>query len=429
MRRTLRLVALALCVRASLAATTASAQGWDELYQARLQASSPFLEAQLALRTAELAYDQYAKVYLPTISLATSTSSTLTLDSEGFSSGYLTPSLTLENLLGADLSLKAPITSMSSGGLGFGDPSLSLTRKLFVELAADRMDAEAAVASAKATVRNAENSVRIALATDILNANYYASLLEVDKKNLATLQRVREATVDPTYARELDKRILQAQRSMLVAANALQDVKDDVKQNTETLNAEVLRMQADWTKSIDSGEPGDSLEIQALELSLAAAERRRGFPLLPYLPNPSITASLSYDVDKGALDWGLSFSLSYKALDKGQNSLNALKREENPKILAIKLDNARKTRADGIRKTRESLQLLELDRRIQDLEIADAEDSARLMQKLFDGGYTSEDNLVIAQIDLEVENIAGRKIDFDVLVQRLNLANYFAAEP
>ena len=429
MRRIPKAKILALCAWIAANAAAVSAQSWDQLYQARLQASSAYLESKLALKTAELAYDQYAKAYIPTVAIATTTSSSLSLGSSGFSSGSLIPSITFENLLGADLAIKAPLVA-SSGSLGFGNPSVSLTRKLFVETEADRLDALAAVAAAGATVRNAENAARIALATDILNANYYASLLEVDRRNLATLERVRKATVEPAYARELDKRILQAQRSMLVAQAALKNVAADVRPNAEALNAEVLRMQEEWAKYVDSGdpsEPADSLEIQGLKLSLEAAERRKAFALLPWLPNPSVTASLSYDADAGALDWGLSFSLSYKAFDKGQNSLAALKRGEYPKILAIKLDTARRSRADGIRKTRDALDLLALDRRIQDLEIADADDAARLMQRLYDGGYATEDNLVIAQIDLEVERILGRKIDFDILIQRLNLANYFGA--
>ena len=425
MRRIPKATILALCAWIA-AAAAASAQGWDQLYQARLQASSAYLESKLALRTAELAFDQYAKPYIPTVAIATTTSSSLSIGSEGFSSGSLTPSITFENVLGADLAIKAPLVA-SSGSLGFGNPSVSLTRKLFMETEADRLDALAAVAAARAAVRNAENAARIALATDILNANYYASLLEVDRRNLATLERVRKATVEPSYARELDKRILQARRSMLVAQGALENVADDIGPNAEALNAEVLRMQEEWAKYVDSGDPSDSLEIQGLKLSLEAAERRKAFGLLPWLPNPSLTASLAYDTDAGALDWGLSFSLSYKAFDKGQSSLAALKRGEYPKILAIKLDTARRSRADGIRKTRDALKLLALDRRIQDLEIADAEDAAALMKRLYDGGYASEDNLVIAQIDLEVERILGRKIDFDILIQRLNLANYFGA--
>lgn len=424
MRRFFTHFILALCAWAAVA-STASAASWDDIYKARLNASATYLEAKLALKTAELAYDSYIKVYIPRLSFSTSTSTALNIGGGGVTSGALIPSLTLENLLGANLSLKAPLVASSTGALTFDDPSLSLTRKLFVETAADRLDAEAAILSAQAAVRNAEKAMRLSLATDILNAKYYESLLEENKKNLTTLEKVKTATKDTIAIRELDKRILQAKKAILVATNALADIDDDVKGNVDALNGDVLRMQNEWTRSIDTSEPTSSLEIRALERSLEAAQRRQGFSFLPYLPNPSITASLSYNLDKSRIDWGLSFTLSYDALDKGERALSAYKREEYPTIIALKLQDTRKNLTDGIRKIRENLELLQLDRQIQNLTIADASDNADLMERLYHGGFVSEENYVIAQIDLAVENINGQKIDFDILLQKLNLASYY----
>mgnify|MGYP000900423114 CR=1 FL=1 len=47
------------------------------------------------------------------------------------------------------------------------------------------------------------------------------------------------------------------------------------------------------------------------------------------------------------------------------------------------------------------------------------------MQALYEGGFTSEENLVIAQIDLSVERLEAEKIEYDILMQKLNLAKYF----
>jgi len=236
---------------------------------------------------------------------------------------------------------------------------------------------------------------------------------------------VRVATKDSIAIRELDRRILQAKKAILVATNALADIDDDVKLNIDALNSDVLSMQDSWTTAIDGTAPASSLEIRALECSLDAAKRRQSFSILPYLPNPSVTASLSYNLDKNTLDWGFSFSLSYDAIDKGERALSAYKRQEYPEIIALKLESTRKNLADGVRKIKENLELLKLDRQIQDLTIADAKDAADLMARLYSGGFISEENYVIAQIDLAVETINGQKIDFDILLQRLNLANYF----
>ncbi|HWP67834.1 MAG TPA: TolC family protein, partial [Rectinemataceae bacterium] len=385
-----------------LVTVACSAESWDRIYAARLEASATYLESKLALKTAELAFDRFMKPYLPTVTLATSTGAALSLGSDGFTAGILTPSLTFENILGADFSLKAPLKASSSGGITLGNPSVSITRDLFTETGADCLDAEAGVMTAKAAIKKAKDTVRIDLAMEILNAIYHKRFLEVNKENLVVLERVRKATVDATLLRELERRILGAQKSVLIASNALANLDDDIKNNAESLYEDVLRMQATWTASIEENEPKSTMSIRALELSLEAADKRKSFAILPYLPNPKLTTSLSYDMDNKRIDWGLSISLSYDAIDKGENSLNVLKREEYPKIISLKLGDARKDLSDGIRKTKETLKILDLDKKLQELDIADAQDDVTLLERLFNGGYASEEDLVITQIDLYV---------------------------
>jgi len=414
----------------ALSAWAAAAEGWDDIYKARLNASAAYLESKLDLKSAEVALNNYTKPYIPAVSIATSTGTSYTdeflgIGSDGFIAGSLIPSVTLENLFGADLSLKVPLEASTSGEIGLGNPSLSLTRKLFVETGADRMEAEASVMAARAAIKSSEDTVRIALATDILNAMYYRRLLEANKDNLQVLEKVRKATIDTTLLRELDRRLSEAQKSILTASGALDNLDDDVRKNADALYEDVLRLQAQWIAAIEGKEPESTLSIHALELSLAAAEKRKAFSILPYLPNPSITASINYDTDQNKVGWGLSFKLSYDALNKGQNTLDALKREEYPTIYKIKLEDARDELTDGIRIVNDTLTSLELDRKIQELDIADAEDDMKITERLYNGGYASEEDLVITQIDLSIEKIDAQKIDYDILIQKLKLAHYY----
>ena len=422
MRRFYLILAFALAAGAG-----AAAEGWDDLYAARLNAQAAWLESKLALASAEVAYDQYIKPLLPTISVATTTSTALSIGGSGFDAGVLIPSITLENLFGADLSLKAPLKATSAGGIGLGDPSVSLTRQLFVETEADRLDAEAAVMMAREAIRNSENAVRIALATDILNAMYYKRLLAADKENLGVLEKMKKATIDINELRVLDRHILETQKSILLATASLADVDDGVKENANALYADLLRLQAGWIAVVGAKEPKSSMTIQALELSLKAAEKRGAFSILPYLPNPNLTASLSYDIDKSALAWGLSFTMSFNAIDKGQHALSVLKRRDYPQIYRIKLADARKSLVDNIRKTNDKLLSLELDKEIKKLDIADAEDIVRIFEELYKGRFTSEENLIIRQIDLSVQKLLAQKIEYDILIQNLNVAHYYSA--
>ncbi len=417
----------------ALSAWAVAAESWDEIYEARLNASATYLEAKLDLKSAEAAYNNYTKPYIPAVSIATSTGTSysdefLGIGSDGFAAGSLIPSITLENLFGADLSLKVPLQASTSGEISLGNPSVSLTRKLFVETGADRMEAEAKVMTARAAIKSSEDTVRTMLATDILNAIYYERLLEANKENLEVLEKVRKATIDATLLRELDRRLFEAQKSILTASGALDTLDDNIKKNADALYEDVLRLQAHWIAAIEEKEPKSTLTIQALELSLAAAEKRKAFSILPYLPNPSITASVNYDTDENKVGWGLSFKLSYDAINKGQNSLDALKREEYPTIYRIKLKDARDELTDGVRIIKDTLKSLELDRKIKELDIADAEDEMKIAEQLYNGGYASEEDLVITQIDLSIEKIDAQKIDYDMLIQKLNLAHYYDSE-
>ena len=105
---------LSLFLALVLVTLTSSAESWDTIYKARLDASASYLESRLALKSAEVAFCHYAKQYLPTLTIATSAGSALGFGSDGFTAGTLTPSLTLENILGADLSFKMPLKASSS---------------------------------------------------------------------------------------------------------------------------------------------------------------------------------------------------------------------------------------------------------------------------------------------------------------------------
>jgi outer membrane protein TolC len=415
-----------------LIATKSYAQTWDSVCTLRLNDSSSYLESKLNLKTAEIDYDQYVKPYIPSVSLTTySNSSTgyvsgINFGSDTSSGGTLIPTVTFEKIfVGSDLSFQAPVVFSSTSDVSLGNPSISLSRSLFPETEANRLDAEASLLSAQASIQKIQNDLRISLATDILSTIYYQKLLETSQKNLEVLKKVREATVDTTKFNELNKSVLKAQKAILEATDYLADIKDDVKNNAKALYEDFARLKDVWLASIKGGQPTTSKSIRSIELSLAAAEKREKLSIVSFLPNPTLTASVYYDVNKNKLGWGVGFKMSYTMLNKGQNSLNALKREEYPKIYKIKLEDAQKELNDNLRKISEELRSLELDKKIKSIEIADAQDKAVKQENLYKSGFVSKEDYMTAQIDLETLQLDSQKIDSDILIQRLKLARYY----
>jgi len=407
------------------------AESWDSVYAAHLNGSSAYQEAKLNLKSAEVNYNKYNKHYIPGISVSTANSSNssdsgITWDGDSGWSGALVPALTFENVLaGADISLKAPVALSGTGEPYFQNPGISVSRSLFPETAANTLEAEAGLMSAGAALQSIQGDVRISLVSDILRAVHYRKLLETSRKNLEVLQAVRTATVDSKKIHAIEKSVLSAQKAILEATNNLADIRDDVKNNAESLYADMVSRQDGWLASIKGDQPAGSKSIRSIELQLAAAEKRQSFSALPYLPNPTISASAYYDTEKKSVGWGLSFKLAYTALDQGQNSLNVLKREEYPKIYKVKLEDAQKELSDSIRKINEELRALDLDRKIKDIELSDARDETARKTTLYGAGFVSKEEYTAAQVDLESLELEAEKIGFDILLKKLMLARYY----
>jgi len=211
----------------------------------------------------------------------------------------------------------------------------------------------------------------------------------------------------------------------LILRTVQRQIKDDIKNDMEALYEDLIRRQDEWLASIKGDQPTTSKTIHSIELFLAAAEKREKLSILPFLPNPTLTASVYYDVDKRKLGWGLSFKLSYDMLNKGQNSLSATKRSEYPKIYKIKLDDAKKELSDNLRKIGEKLHSLDLNKKIKEIEIADAQEKAARQENLYSGGFVTKEDYMTAQIDLETLKLDLQKIDFDILIQNLTLTQYY----
>ncbi len=407
----------------------AFADTWDSLLAERLDQSATWRDARLKLRQAELNYDQSAKPWLPSLSAGTVGQGNLSIKDGEFSGGTIRSDLTMSGLFGADVSLQAPLVIATDGTLDFPGPSLVASRKLFTENAANRLGLEAALVRARSALREAEDAVRLQLVTDMLNVVYYVRLQDTNKLNLEVLERIKAATHESSR-REVERRILQARRGMLSASSSLATFDAVLREKAGTLYFDLLSRNAAWTADIPESNtsPTSSPAILAQELDLAAAEKRKAFYLLPWLPNPSLSAQVSYDQEQAKFNWGLGLQLSVVLLDKGERALNSLQRKENVTLAKLRLESAQKSLGDNVRQARERLEILELDKQIQALDVEDEVDNVVLLKALLADGFTNEENLVIGQIDLSIAQLDAIKIEHDLMVQKLKLAQYFAAE-
>ena len=413
----------------TLAVSPALGDSWDEVLAKRLADSVQVRQARLLLRQAELRGDQATKPYLPSLVFGTSGQAGIGVQNGIFTGGALRTDLTMTGILGADLSLQAPLSIAKDGKAEAGNPSLNLSRKIFVESAADSLSAQGALLKAQVSLQDAEDAVRIQLVTDTLNAVYYARLLDANRQNLQVLERVREATPEVSR-REVERRILQAQRAILSASSAISALDAGIQNQADQLYRAIQARSDAWVSSVpgmDAAIPVPA-SIKAQELELAALEKKKAFSILPYLPNPSVSGQIVYDLKKETFNWNLGLIFSITLLDKGERALSALQRRENAEIEALRLEASKKSLADTIRQARDRLALLDLDRRLKALDVEDKLEAEAKLKSLFEGGFTTEENLIIGNTDVTVVRLEAIKIDHDILIQKLRLAQYFSAE-
>ena len=338
-----RALALLLLVVPSLARVAPLAADWESLCAARLAGDSAYLRAQSQLRQAELALAQEERFYLPYLALRSvsptspGSTSSLKVTDGALQSSALAAELRFENLFGAKVAFTAPFLFGGSAPPGLGTPSVTVSRAIVEESAADLLRARADLLRAAASVEKAAADVRLGLISDVLDAYRSARVVASHRKNLATLERLRDVTRSASDAREVERRILQAQRAILVAEAALEAIDAGVRAEAEALYPGVRQLVEGWVRALPRKGtlPPESAELEALRLELAAAERQRSLWFLPYLPNPTLSASLGYDLDKPGLTWQVSLLFSADLLDRGERAAEASARREAPELARI----------------------------------------------------------------------------------------------
>ncbi|MCX7030325.1 MAG: TolC family protein [Spirochaetes bacterium] len=419
----------ALLLLPLLAVVAPLAADWDASYAARLEENLAYRQALTQLRQAELKAAQEERPYLPYLGVGTSGQFGVSILDGELQASVITTELRFENLLGADLTFAVPLSFGGASPAGLGNPSVTLSRRIFEETQSSLLKARAALIRARASMEKAASDVRLGLVTDILDAYRSVRVVESHRRNLAVLERLREVTRSETDARAVERRILQARRAILQADAALQAMDAEVRANVEALYPEAQERIRTWVRSMPpKGSPApSSAELEAQRLELEAAERERALAFLPYVPNPTLSASLTYDPDERKLGWRFSVLFSTDVIDRGERATAAFLRREGPAIERMTLESAKKSLERSVASAWTALEVLDVDRQIQALDVEDVRETAKRWQALFSRGFVSEEDLAMVEIDLAVEELDAVEIEHEYVKQQLKLLRYYGS--
>ncbi len=407
---------------------------WDELLTERLEESVAYREAALRRRQAELQVAQLDQFYVPYVSIGTAQPGIRYVGGEGggFQPFTLVPSVSFTNVLGADLSLVLPVTvrpepAENQDAWTVGDPTLTVSRRLFEETEAAALTARAALIRARDAEASAYADARIGLVAEVFDARAGARTLADTRARLEVAQRLKEATRDETMIRDLTRSILQAERAVIQAERALRSIDARVIANADELYAEILDRFDRWIAPLPDRElvPETSPGIRAQQLTVAAADARRSLSFLPYIPNPTFEASLTYDRDANELGWSIGMQFSVPIVDRGERAVAALGRRENAEIERLRLNASRDSLDRTVRTAWEELTLLEIQVRIDELDLEEQEEATERTRALYEEGFVTEESLISSELALSTARLGVERTMNSYRAQQLRVLRFY----
>ncbi|TVR59721.1 MAG: TolC family protein [Spirochaetaceae bacterium] len=440
MRPIRRVIAcLAACAALFTVSTTAFAAEFESLLAERLSENVSYRQAALSLRQAELRVAQLDEFFVPYASIgfadATRPQNGITYvggEGGGLQNFQIQPAVRFENVLGASISLGLPMTVRPSPGeeqdaFSVGDPTLSVSRRIFEETEASLLSARAALVRARDAERGAYADARIQLVSEVFEARLALRTLVDTRTRLENAKKLLAVSRDETAARNLTRQILSAERAVVQAERSLRSIDSRVVSNADALHAEVIARFDDWTRSLPTAEakPDSSATIEAQRLSLAAAEARKSVSFLPYVPNPTLSANLSYDRDQNRLDWRLGLQFSVTILDRGERAVASLERRENATIERLRLDAALESLDRSVTTAWEDLTILELDREIHRIDLEAQRETTKTTQELFGHGFVTNEALTASELALSAAELQLERTENNYRIQQLRVLRFF----
>jgi len=422
-----------------IACVSAPAQSFDELLAERLNESVAYRQAALQLAVARQALDKISKVYIPYVNVGLSPASPggYLYSNAGFSAVSVRPSVQFANVFGADIEIASPIAfgplaaaegTPAKWALGFGNPTIEVTRKLFEEIDVEQLNARAALMKAGDSKAAAFADERIALVSDIFNAYISLRSLEDAQKRIEVAEALKATSQDPSETRDLERSLLQAKRTVLQTERTLRAIDKRVVENAAELYAEVDSRFDGWIADLPAADaiPESTRALAANELDLAAAEAKRSRSFLPYVPNPAFSAALGFDTRTQKLYWGFSIQLSVPIVDRGERAIAVLQRRETADIERLRLDAARKALETSVQNAWDDLELLDIDLRIAELDLANQREATARTHMLYDGGFATETTLLSAELSLSASQLQVEDKSNEYRLGQLKLVRYFA---
>lgn len=418
-----------------------------ELYLNNLREDVSFQQQSLKFMSSELGYKQYEDLFQPYVTFGTGKGSGLLFDESGFKSSSLSLTANLLHILGTDFGLSVPFSYVKDRKKQNGDPddefkiekiSINISRDLISEEKSDKLLKESAMLSDSFSLNQTAWTVFIDTVSSIFDIRYNRDLLALYKKKSEIFRELADNETDPDKKRNYEKQFLNSEKLRLGVESILVDLGKYDEFEDEYLDkvyGEILMIVPDMYENSVKRDIATRNDVRALSLSMQAAEEKAQLWFLPYIPNPNLTFSPSFNVSDPDLNfedrfsWSLSVKCDVTLFDRGEMDSESINRQGNAEIKKLEY----RQKIDSLEKKLETRHLDErksmLDYEIKQIDYQLTQESHDRNMQLYKKGYLDESDLELSGIDFSQSKLDYEKSLQALILSKLNIMKEIVDTP
>ncbi|AJC74824.1 hypothetical protein AJ81_07420 [Pseudothermotoga hypogea DSM 11164 = NBRC 106472] len=399
----------------------------DEV-QNNLRTDASYLSAKLSYEEAVFQVQKDKSVLIPYVSLDKFNFNTSISESTVTYVVNVPFSITFSNVAGFNFSISNS-WKYSSSDDRWSDSgwTISVSRSLFSNFDLDQLQNQRNLFDVSWKLLSAKNSVFVNVANDVFNSFYYTRKLQITSRRLQLLNdQVEELRKVYEVGGVAFEDIVNTQKqlqNLVLQLEKISQAKFSVsKDYPQTMLDEMMNRLCELTSKLPTEQEAIEAikaryDVQASYIALEIARRQNERAYQTWLPNPILSAGMTFKEDGYSVSLGFSFS--YNLIDRGERSYSYKSVQDKLNLQRASYEDKLRSLEKAVKDTYASIRIAEVSKQLAELDLELKKMNLDRLSKKKE--FVSAHDLETATLDVEEAELELFKSEFDLLMNKVNL--------
>ncbi len=396
--------------------------------QKRLETDVNYLSAKLSYEEAVFQSQKDKNIFIPYVSLDKFSFNTSISENTVTYIVKVPFSITFSNVAGFNFSISNSWQYTSSNDKWSDSGwTFSVSRSLFSNFDLDQLQNQRNLFDVSWKLLSAKNNVFVNVANDVFNSFYYTNKLQIASRRLqllsAQVEELRKAYEVGSAAledivnaqKQLQNLVLQlekiTQARFSVSKDYPQTVLDTMMKRLHELTSK-LPIEQEAIEAIKA-----RYDVQASYIALEIARKQSERAYQTWLPNPILSAGMTYKEDGYSVSLGFSFS--YNLIDRGERSYGYKTAQDKLNLQRASYEEKLRSLEKAVKDSYASIRIAEISKQVAELDLELKKMNLDRLSKKKE--FISPRDFETAQLDVEEAELELFKAEFDLLMSKVNL--------